>query len=136
MLQQESSQEGLTPAAWKTFKRQLEASSHEQEQRDLLGNLNLPNNLTPKLGQPFPAFVERFIVATDSRFHAPAHDTDQTNSGRLQSFISEGAINNLKSLLFAVEFAALARGLGGGPTLLEEARVLFGNKPRRRGRLP
>lgn len=136
MLQQESSEEGLTLAAWKTFKRQLEASSNEQEQRDLLGNLNQPNNLTPKLDQPFPAFMERFVAATDSRFNAPANETDQTSSGRLQSWISEGATDNLKSLLFAAGFAAFAWGREGGPRLLDRALVLFGNMPRRRGRLP
>ena len=136
VLQRESGEEGRTQAAWKTFKRQLEATSNEQEQRNLPGELNQPINLPPKLDQPFPAFKERTVAATDSRFKAPAHQTDQACSGRLQSFISEGANNSLKSLLFAVGFAAFAQGRDGSPTLLGKALGLFGNKPRRCGRLP
>jgi hypothetical protein len=134
VLQQKSSEEGRTQAAWKKFKRQLEATSSEQELRALLGKLAQPINLPPKLNQPFLAFKQTIVAQADSRFNALIFQTDQARAKRLQDFIGEAANNCLKSLLFATGFAAFAQGREGDPTLLEKAQGLFGNKSRRRGR--
>ncbi len=135
VLQQKSGEEGRTQAAWKKFKRQLEATSNEQELRTLLGKLSQPINLPPKLNQPFLSFKQTIVAQADSRFNALVYQNDQARSERLQNFISEAANNTLKSLLFAGGFAAFGQGKEGGPTLLDKALGLFGNKPRRRGRV-
>jgi hypothetical protein len=136
VLQKQSRDDAKPQAGWRRFKKQLEAVSNEQELRTLLGQLPQPINLPPKLDQPFPALKESIIAQADSRFNALKYQTDQASSQRLQGFISEGANNTLKSLLLATGFAAMAQGKPGGPTLLDRALGLFGNKPRRRGRLP
>lgn len=134
VLQQKSSEEGRTQAAWKKFKRQLEATSSEQELRALLGKLTQPINLPPKLNQPFLSFKQTIVAQADSRFNALVYRTDQARSQRLQNFIGEAANNCIKSLLFAAGFAAFAQVREGDPTLLEKAQGLFGNKTRRRSR--
>jgi len=136
VLQQKASEEGRGQATWRKFKKQLEATTNEQELRALLGRLPDPVNLPAKLDQPFPQFKAAIVAQADSRFNALAYQTDQARSRRLQGFIGEAANNTLKSLLFAAGFAAFAQGRDGGPTLLDKALGLFGNKPRRRGRLP
>jgi hypothetical protein len=135
VLQQKASEEGRGQASWRRFKKQLEATSNEQELRALLGQLPEPVNLPAKLDQPFPQFKEAIVAQADSRFNALAFQTDQARSRRLQGFIGEAANNTLKSLLFAGGFAAFGQGKEGGPTLLDKALGLFGNKSRRRGRV-
>ncbi|MEA5442052.1 hypothetical protein [Cyanobium gracile] len=134
VLRQQSSEEGRTQAIWKKFKRQLEATSNEQELRTLLGQLPQPINLPAKLDQPFGSFKQTIVAQADSRFNALAYQTDQARSKRLQGFISEAANNSIKSLLMATGFAALAQGKPGGPTLLGQALRVFGNKSRKRSR--
>ncbi len=134
VLQQKTGEEGRTQASWKKFKKQLEATGNEQELRVLLGQLPQPINLPAKLDQPFPAFKQAIVAQADSRFNALVYQTNQARSKRLQGFIGEAANNSLKSLLFAAGFAAFAQGREGGPTLLEKAQGLFGNKSRRRSR--
>lgn len=135
VLQQKSSEEGRTQAAWKKFKRQLEATNSEQELRDMLGKLSQPINLPPKLNQPFLSFKQTIVAQADSRFNALAFQTDRARAKRLQDFIEEAANNCIKSLLLAAGFAAFAQGREGDPTLLDKALGLFGNKSRRRGRV-
>ncbi len=95
-----------------------------------------PINLPAKLDQPFNKFNELIVAESDSRFNALADQTDQARSRRLQGLIGEPAINTLKALLVAAGFAAFAQGRDGGPSLLDKALGVNGNKPRRRGRLP
>ena len=132
VLRQKSSEEDRTAASWKKFKRQLEATSNEQELRSLLGQLPQPINLPAKLDQPFTPFKRRIVAEADSRFNALAYQTGQARSQRLQAFICEAANNSLKSLLFATGFAAFAQGRPGDPSLLDQGLNLLGKRRRRR----
>lgn len=134
VLRQKSSEEGNAQAFWQKFKRQLEATSNEQELRTALGKLPQPINLPPKLDQPFADFKDTIINQSDSRFKALAYEAEQARLKRLQDFIGEAANNCLHALLFAAGFAALAQAKPGAPTLLEQVLVRVGLQRPRRGR--
>ena len=133
VLQQKASQDANTKATWLKLKRQLEATSNEQELRTLLAKLPQPINLPAKLDQPFLGYRNAIINQSDARFNALAYQAEQDRAKRLQSFISEATNNCLRSLLYAAGFAAFAQAKSGAPTLLEQALVRIGlQRPRRR----
>jgi len=134
VLQQKSSEDGRPLAQWQKLKRQIEATTNEQELRTLLAKLPQPVNLPAKLDQPFVAFKNGIIEQSDSRFNALAYQAEQTRSKRVQGFIVEATNNCLRSLLFAAGFAAFARPKPGALSLLEHVLELFGlYRPKRRG---
>ncbi|WP_216907439.1 hypothetical protein [Synechococcus sp. CCY 0621] len=134
LLQQKSGQEAQLQAQWSKFKAQLQATTSEQEVRSLLATLPQPVQLPAKLDIPLPVLKKQLFANVDSRFNALRYQTAEARSQRLQNFLGEASSNCLKTLLVALGFAAFAQGREGGPTLLQKAQGLFGNKSRRRSR--
>ncbi|MDM7954172.1 MAG: hypothetical protein QUV07_13290 [Cyanobium sp. CZS 25K] len=133
VLQQKSSEDGRPLAQWQKLKRQIEATTNEQELRTLLGNLKQPITLPVKLDAPFATVRQAIVDQADSRFNALAYEVEQARSKRVQGFIGEATNNCLRSLLFAAGFAAFARPKPGALSLLEHVLELFGlYSPRRR----